>query len=80
MKQIGRPPGADPENLFVAQFVGSPVMNVAEATVAETGGQAAVTVEGAPDLMGFTGKAPGHRPQFAGRIMCAGMYPSARGV
>ncbi|RUX90902.1 TOBE domain-containing protein, partial [Mesorhizobium sp. M7A.F.Ca.CA.004.04.1.1] len=37
-----------PANLFVAQFVGSPVMNVADAAVAETASSVSVTVGGAP--------------------------------
>jgi multiple sugar transport system ATP-binding protein len=51
LQQIGSPSEvyAHPENLFVAQFVGSPVMNVANATVSEEKGKAAVTVEGAPE-------------------------------
>ena len=49
LQQIGSPSEvyAHPENLFVAQFVGSPVMNVASATVSENKGKAAVTIEGA---------------------------------
>jgi multiple sugar transport system ATP-binding protein len=44
LQQVGSPEEvyASPANLFVAQFVGSPVMNVAPATVSEAGGEARV--------------------------------------
>ena len=47
LQQVGTPDEvySHPANLFVAQFVGSPVMNVADAAVAETGRRRAVTVE-----------------------------------
>ncbi|RUY46819.1 ABC transporter ATP-binding protein, partial [Mesorhizobium sp. M7A.F.Ca.CA.001.13.2.1] len=38
---------SQPANLFVAQFVGSPVMNVTDAAVAETASSVSVTVGGA---------------------------------
>ena len=43
LQQVGSPSEvyAHPENLFVAQFVGSPVMNVANATVSESKGNGA---------------------------------------
>ncbi|BCM21787.1 ABC transporter ATP-binding protein [Mesorhizobium sp. J8] len=46
LQQVGTPDEvySHPANLFVAQFVGSPVMNVAEAKVAETASAASVTV------------------------------------
>jgi multiple sugar transport system ATP-binding protein len=34
-----------PANLFVAQFIGSPVMNIAPATVGEAGGKAEVRID-----------------------------------
>ena len=48
LQQIGSPEEvyAHPANLFVAQFVGSPVMNIAPASVTTSGGAAAVAVEG----------------------------------
>jgi multiple sugar transport system ATP-binding protein len=48
LQQVGSPDEvyAHPANLFVAQFVGSPVMNVAEAEVAGEGGEARVTMKG----------------------------------
>jgi len=50
IQQVGSPDEvySQPANLFVAQFVGSPVMNVAEAKVADQAGAASVTVGGAP--------------------------------
>ena len=49
LQQVGSPDEvySHPANLFVAQFVGSPVMNVADAVVAETANSASVTVGGA---------------------------------
>ena len=48
LQQVGTPEEVyqRPANLFVAQFVGSPVINVAETRVAEQGGQASVSVGG----------------------------------
>lgn len=50
LQQVGSPDEvySHPANLFVAQFVGSPVMNVADAAVAETASSVSVTVGGAP--------------------------------
>ncbi len=50
IQQVGTPDDvySHPANLFVAQFVGSPVMNIAEASVAEAASAAHVTVGGAP--------------------------------
>lgn len=49
LQQVGVPEEvyANPVNLFVAQFVGSPVMNVAEVAVQGAGDDARVTVAGA---------------------------------
>ncbi|MGO7867411.1 hypothetical protein ACC676_38590, partial [Rhizobium ruizarguesonis] len=46
LQQIGTPEEvyAQPANTFVAQFVGSPVMNMAPETISETGGHASVQV------------------------------------
>ena len=50
LQQVGTPSEVylHPANLFVAQFIGSPVMNVAPATVREEGGAAQVLVEDEP--------------------------------
>ncbi|RTM00805.1 MAG: ABC transporter ATP-binding protein [Hyphomicrobiales bacterium] len=49
LQQVGTPDEvySHPANLFVAQFVGSPVMNVADATVTENASSASVSVGGA---------------------------------
>ncbi|RVC14015.1 ABC transporter ATP-binding protein, partial [Mesorhizobium sp. M7A.F.Ca.AU.001.01.1.1] len=49
LQQVGTPDEvySQPANLFVAQFVGSPVMNVTDAAVAETTSSVSVTVGGA---------------------------------
>jgi multiple sugar transport system ATP-binding protein len=50
LQQVGSPSEVygRPANTFVAQFVGSPVMNLTDATVAVENGQARVRVGGAP--------------------------------
>ncbi len=55
LQQVGSPSEvySYPANLFVAQFVGSPVMNVAAASVTEENGGARVTVAGAPRGFAF---------------------------
>jgi len=55
LQQVGTPSEvySHPANLFVAQFVGSPVMNVTAATVSESAGAAQVTVEGADSGFAF---------------------------
>jgi multiple sugar transport system ATP-binding protein len=55
LQQIGSPEEvyAYPSNLFVAQFVGSPVMNVASATVTTAGTDARVSLEGQSDGFAF---------------------------
>jgi multiple sugar transport system ATP-binding protein len=49
LQQVGAPDAVylKPANLFVAQFVGSPVMNVADVTLAGNGGGATVMMGGA---------------------------------
>lgn len=53
LQQVGTPEEvyAHPENLFVAQFVGSPVMNIAEASVSDEGGTVRVRID--PKDAGF---------------------------
>ena len=55
LQQVGTPDEVYtyPANLFVAQFVGSPVMNVAEATVADEGAGARVVMPGAAEGFAF---------------------------
>ncbi len=47
LQQVGTPSEVylHPTNLFVAQFIGSPVMNVTDAAVGEEGGEASVRVD-----------------------------------
>ncbi len=55
LQQVGTPSEvyAYPANLFVAQFVGSPVMNVAAASVTQAGSGASVRVDGADEGFAF---------------------------
>ena len=48
LQQVGTPSQVylHPANLFVAQFIGSPVMNIADAALTQDGGQASVVVHG----------------------------------
>ncbi|MBN9071698.1 MAG: ABC transporter ATP-binding protein [Rhizobiales bacterium] len=57
LQQVGSPEEvyARPANMFVAQFVGSPVMNLAKATVSRNGDDANVAVEGSAEGFGFPG-------------------------
>jgi multiple sugar transport system ATP-binding protein len=77
LQQVGSPEEvyAHPANLFVAQFVGSPVMNIASATVAEEKGKAAVTVEGAPEGFAFPQQLLGSLNGSAGRKLSLGVRP-----
>ena len=77
LQQVGSPSDvyAHPENLFVAQFVGSPVMNVAEATVAEAKGKAAVTVEGAPEGFSFPAELLGRLNGSSAKKLSLGIRP-----
>ncbi|RUW90565.1 ABC transporter ATP-binding protein [Mesorhizobium sp. M7A.F.Ca.US.010.02.1.1] len=77
LQQVGTPDEvySQPANLFVAQFVGSPVMNVTDAAVAETGSAVSVTVGGAASGFEFPqallSKLNGH----AGRQLALGIRP-----
>lgn len=55
LQQVGTPSDvySRPANMFVARFVGSPVMNIAEAEVTETGGAAEIRLKGAPEGFPF---------------------------
>jgi len=55
LQQIGTPSEVylHPANLFVAQFVGSPVMNVVSASVGEEGGEAKVRLESSEEAFPF---------------------------
>ena len=65
----------DPQNLFVAKFLGTPPINVFEAEVKggvlQLGGQPAMDVPGAPDGKVFVGIRPeGFEPDPAGAVTC----------
>jgi len=77
LQQVGSPEEvyAHPANLFVAQFVGSPVMNVAGATVSENKGKAAVTVDGAPQGFVFPSELLSKLNGSAGKPLSLGVRP-----
>jgi multiple sugar transport system ATP-binding protein len=78
LQQVGSPNEvySYPANLFVAQFVGSPVMNVAEASVAADGGSAKITMQGAAEGFGFPGELLSRLDgKAAGRGLTLGIRP-----
>jgi multiple sugar transport system ATP-binding protein len=77
LQQVGSPEEVygHPENLFVAQFVGSPVMNVASAAVSEEAGKASVTVEGAPQGFAFPRELLSKLNGSAGKPLSLGIRP-----
>jgi multiple sugar transport system ATP-binding protein len=77
LQQVGAPEEvyAHPGNLFVAQFVGSPVMNVAPAEISQSAGNAAVTVEGAPEGFVFPGELLAKLNGSAGKKLSLGIRP-----
>jgi multiple sugar transport system ATP-binding protein len=77
LQQVGSPEEvyAHPANLFVAQFVGSPVMNIAGATVAEQKGKAAVTVDGAPQGFDFPAELLGKLNGSSAKKLSLGVRP-----
>ena len=66
LQQVGTPDEvySQPSNMFVAQFVGSPVMNLAEATVKEDAGHARIDLKGASTSFNFP-------PELANRLSAA---------
>ncbi len=58
LQQIGSPQDVyeNPGSLFVAQFVGSPVMNVADVVISEHDGQGHVTLDGSQEGFKFPNK------------------------
>ncbi len=78
LQQVGTPDEVyhQPANLFVAQFVGSPVMNVAEATVSSENDRVRLRVRGAADGFpfpaGLMGQLNGHA---AGDGVALGIRP-----
>jgi multiple sugar transport system ATP-binding protein len=82
LQQVGSPEEvyAHPENLFVAQFVGSPVMNVAGAAISDAAGKAAVTVEGAAEGFVFPGELLSKLNGSAGKKLSLGIRPEGIAV
>ncbi len=78
LQQVGTPAEvyANPVNLFVAQFVGSPVMNVADVTISARAGEPVVTVDGAPQGFSFPEAFLGQVPD-GGRAHKLGIRPEA---
>jgi multiple sugar transport system ATP-binding protein len=68
----------DPVDLFVAQFIGSPPMNVVAATVVESDGSPAVRIGGQTVVLGDEGRRglPGVERMF-GRRVALGFRPEA---
>ena len=81
LQQVGTPEEvyANPVNLFVAQFVGSPVMNVADVALAEAGGGATLTVAGAAEGFAFPSSVLGQMQARggAGKTATLGIRPEA---
>ena len=77
LQQVGSPSEvyAHPQNLFVAQFVGSPVMNVASAAVSQEKGGARVTVEGAAEGFAFPAELLSRLNGRAGGKLSLGIRP-----
>ncbi|MBX3584055.1 MAG: ABC transporter ATP-binding protein [Rhizobiaceae bacterium] len=77
LQQVGTPEDVygHPQNLFVAQFVGSPVMNVAPAAVSDSAGKASVTVEGAGEGFAFPSELLSKLNGSAGKPLSLGIRP-----
>jgi multiple sugar transport system ATP-binding protein len=77
LQQVGSPEEvyAHPTNMFVARFVGSPVMNIVPATVAANGGGARVTVESAPEGFAFPAELLSKLNGSANRNLSLGVRP-----
>ncbi|QRM53724.1 ABC transporter ATP-binding protein [Sinorhizobium sp. BG8] len=67
LQQVGSPSDvySRPANIFVAQFVGSPVMNIADAMVSQQDGMATVVVDGAAEGLAFP-------PELIGKLDAKG--------
>ena len=89
LQQVGTPSEVylHPANLFVAQFIGSPVMNIADVQLREQAGRASVMVHGEafdlpPAVLGMVGASPaggmalGIRPE--GIVLSHHETPGAR--
>lgn len=79
LQQVGTPQEvyANPVNLFVAQFVGSPVMNVADVVLTETQAGAALTVAGAAEGFAVPAALLGQMQAKAVAPLSLGIRPEA---
>jgi multiple sugar transport system ATP-binding protein len=79
LQQVGTPEEvyANPVNLFVAQFVGSPVMNVADVTVTGEGGAARVRITGAEEGFPFPAALLDRLGARGGGALSLGIRPEA---
>src|SRR5262249_41460652 len=77
LQQVGSPEDvyAHPTNMFVARFVGSPVMNIVPAAVAANGGDAKVTVGGSPEGFAFPAELLSKLTRSASRSLPLGVRP-----
>ena len=77
LQQVGSPEDvyAHPTNMFVARFVGSPVMNIVGATIAADGDGARVMVEGEAEGFAFPAELLGKLNGKAGRNLSLGVRP-----
>jgi len=77
LQQVGTPEEVygKPANLFVAQFVGSPVMNVADVNVAEEGSEARVRLAGQSNGFSFPPSLLRSLNGHAGRGIMLGIRP-----
>jgi multiple sugar transport system ATP-binding protein len=78
LQQVGSPEEvySRPQNLFVAQFVGSPVMNVSPAAVRDDGGAVSVAVDATVPGFPFPRELLGHlNGQASGGALAMGIRP-----
>jgi multiple sugar transport system ATP-binding protein len=82
LQQVGTPEEvyANPTNLFVAQFVGSPVMNVVDVSVAARNGLADVKVAGASESFAFPAALTERLGTAAAKPLSMGVRPEAMEV
>ena len=79
LQQVGGPTEvyAHPANLFVAQFVGSPIMNVADCRVETAGTTVSIWFNGAPAAFPFGPEIPGRIASADPGDLTLGVRPEA---
>ncbi|MCX5513157.1 ABC transporter ATP-binding protein [Kaistia algarum] len=82
LQQVGTPMDVyrNPANLFVAQFIGSPVMNIAKATLAAEGGQASVRLGDAKSAFRITPEMESRLSKVAGPLSSLSLGIRPEGV